>query len=121
MKRIVRRIVEETVCDVCQTNLAWDSYRCLRCGQDHCYDCAKTAAVQYSFALYFSGSADGCYCLACDNELRALSVKDPLHTAYARMASLRSREKRIIEKIRAIGDRLQHEIETYRRTHEKEP
>jgi hypothetical protein len=86
MKRQVT--VEQEICDICERNQAW--HHCLGCGKAICYDCAKTAAVEYPHAVSFSGSDDGRYCTPCDQRLA--KGGDELHAAYQTIRSLRNEQ-----------------------------
>lgn len=78
--------VEKTLCDKCGA----ETYgaKCLKCGKDWCYECAKTHVTEYQHAVNFRGSGDGHYCKPCDAELIA-SGKDKLYNAYRAVAMLR--------------------------------
>ena len=87
MKKTVRK--ETHFCDKCQAEAAYPS-KCIRCGAEFCYDCAKTQGVRYAARLYSQGSGDGYYCWDCHNALMAQIKKDPLHSAYLAIQALRA-------------------------------
>ena len=87
MKKTVE--VEQTFCDICSNKMSW-SNKCIVCGKEFCYDCAKTNTIEYKHAVHFSGSGDGLYCFACDKEAPAKG--DALHAAYRKIAALRNEE-----------------------------
>jgi len=80
----VTKQVEVAICDFCKKQEAL-YYKCTACEKDICYDCCETEAVKYSHTVHSSRSGDGVYCHNCDEANKA----DPLHRAYARIATLR--------------------------------
>ena len=80
--------VLQSFCDVCGKEAGGYTV-CLRCGKEFCYECKKTETVEYRYAISFSGSGDGLYCINCD----AILIKtkaDKKHMAYRRLAMLRA-------------------------------
>ena len=82
----IKKEVELTSCDICGSTQCFN--RCLECGVDHCFDCRKEHGVEYKHAVYSSGTGDGYYCLACDEQLTH-DGNDSLHNAYLEIYSLR--------------------------------
>ena len=84
--------VIRTLCDFCGES----SYnKCLSCGKDICYRCAREGilAKTFSHAVHFSGSEDGIYCGACNQNLTADPKLDALHVAYRKVEALRAEYK----------------------------
>lgn len=79
--------VEKAFCDVCGKE-ASGYQKCIVCGKEFCYDCHKTAAIEYTAGVNFSGSGDGLYCLDCDE--KALKSGDKLHAAYRTIKALKN-------------------------------
>lgn len=73
MKKSVLR--EVTICDICNKDNAWASFKCLGCAKDLCYKCG----VYYSLFGHHDNPSpsDLHYCKECDVAL----VSDPLHEA----------------------------------------
>ena len=88
MKKAIQ--IEATFCDQCGKQ----DYvqKCLGCGIEHCWECAKTHGVEYQYSLYCSGSGAGYYCNVC-NEKFLRNGDNNLHTAYLKIYNLRNEEK----------------------------
>ena len=85
MKKIIEK--EVIFCDQCEK----EKYvsKCLYCGVEHCFECAKSHGEEYPHAVYFSGSYDGYYCHSCNSELTR-SRADTLHNMYSEIKRLRA-------------------------------
>jgi len=103
----VNREVRVTLCDNCGNDVGYAN-PCLRCAKVYCYECAKTKVVNYTHAVNLSGSGDGRYCLPCDTFL--MDHPEPLHTAYLRIANLRSSQKRMYEEWEALSKKAEVEL-----------
>jgi hypothetical protein len=88
-KRMVE--VEQIFCDKCGADASPDD-PCLGCGLNHCRQCQKTEGVEYTHAVWASGSGDGYYCRPCD--IRAFETHNPLHEAFAAIRALRDESER---------------------------
>lgn len=77
------------ICDFCGSDTCYKS--CDGCGKDICYNCRKNHAVEYSHAIFFSGSGDGLFCLQCD-AAPPVTVK-LLHSAFRQIADLQKERR----------------------------
>ena len=102
MKKQVTKTIN--VCDFCKKEDIYGT--CTGCGKDICYDCQKTAAVEYPHSIVCSGSYDGLYCHACDERL----VNDPLHRAYATIRSLRHEQEGACKSVKQRADKAEAAI-----------
>lgn len=112
MKRV--ESVERLICDVCETNGAYESDACLRCGKAFCYECQKTHAREYKHGVHFSGSGDGTYCLPCDALLRKEGT-DPLHRAYLLVDALRMEEAGFYQSFKERAAKAEKDVERLRK------
>lgn len=94
--------VEVDLCDLCGKEAEWSS-ACLHCGKVYCYDCRKLHMVEYTHAVYCSGSGDGDYCRDCDTKLKKKGTNE-LHSAYLAIHLLKAEQEgyyKLFEKRRA--------------------
>lgn len=89
MKKIIEKEVQ--ICDHCRKETYCDT--CLNCGVEHCWECRKTDGVEYTHAIYVSGSGDGYYCNSCNSELLQNHSND-VFNAYLVIADLKQEAKR---------------------------
>lgn len=85
-----QKTITVTVCDGCGKDCDYAT-KCLGCGKAFCYECRKIAGVEYTHAVYFSGSGDGFYCNPCDARLSTNG--NALHSAYRAIKRLRDEAK----------------------------
>lgn len=107
MKKDITKTVE--FCDACGKEEPYPRH-CTKCARAFCYGCSTQYTVEYPHSVHFGGSGDGCYCIACDEELRKIpdrSGATRLHQAYLKVASLRLEEKRLYGEL----EKREHEVE----------
>ena len=109
MKKTIQ--VEAIVCDKCGDGRDLHScYSCLNCGMDMCYGCLEKYGIKYSYAVYFSGSGDGYYCINCDNKLKT-SGKDELWNAYFRIHLLKKKSERFGKNFQFLAKQAEKDVE----------
>ena len=102
MKKIIKKEVQ--ICDACQKETYAET--CLNCGVEHCWECRKEHGVEYTHALYFSGSGDGYYCNSCHNELSAKPT-NKLFNAYSAIADLKQEGNKWQRDFKARSDKAE--------------
>jgi len=85
MKKTIQKEVQ--FCDKCGKESAYQT-ACMKCGMEMCFDCKQKHGKKYDHAIYFQGSGDGFYCIACDAKLTVTGT-DKRHNAYRAIKALK--------------------------------
>jgi hypothetical protein len=105
MKKVIEK--ETEFCDVCGKEETYP-HKCLNCGKEICYKCAKTEGIEYKHSVWASGTGDGFYCNACDLKLK--TTGDKLHTAYRKIVSLRNEQDGFYKDFRERAEKAEADV-----------
>lgn len=101
MKKTIKK--EVLFCDVCKKEMDYCTNRCLICGKEVCYDCAKEHVTTFHHAVHFSGSSDGRYCIECLSK-PIPTEHIPLLNAYRNIVALRNESEAWSKDFEARGE-----------------
>ncbi len=103
---------EVRCCDNCSKDNVFIS-ACDNCGAEYCQTCKEGRLLDFQHAVYFSGSGDACYCIACVEKLTA--ANDPRLKAYLAIQDLRAESEEAGRKFKARVAQVEADVQRFAR------